>query len=147
MISNLKMTLILAVSLLLSACSATSPSTIERKHYYAWESDYGYSQVVRAGDTIYISGIASDKASFAEQMTEIYTYINKILNDYGVDSDAIVKQVVYTTDIEAMKAHTALRKTFFNKDKYPSSSIVGVNRLYEKHHFLEVEIVAVIQNK
>lgn len=26
--------------------------------------------------------------------------------DYGVDSDAIVKQVIYTTDIETMKAHT-----------------------------------------
>jgi 2-iminobutanoate/2-iminopropanoate deaminase len=115
MLSNFKLVVLLASTFLVSACS--SVPTIERKHYYSWENDYGYSQVVKAGNTIYISGIASD---------------------------AIVKQVVYTTDIKAMKAHTELRKTFFNKDKYPSSSIVQVSRLYEKGHFLEVEIVAVI---
>jgi len=144
MISNFKKTLILAGTLLVSACS-TTPS-IERKNYYSWENDYGYSQVVKAGNTIYISGIASDKPSFPEQMEEIYKYINQILKDYGVDSDAIVKQVIYTTDIEGMKTHTDLRKAFFNKDKYPSSSIIQVSRLYEKGHFLEVEIVAVIPN-
>lgn len=133
---------ILIISLLLLSCSTTP--TIERKNYYAWENDYGYSQVVKAGNTLYISGIASDKVSFPEQIEEIYQYLNKILQDYGVDSDAIVKQVIYTTDIEAMKAHTELRKQYFNKDKYPSSSIIQVSRLYEKGHFLEVEVVAVI---
>lgn len=142
MISNFNIILIFALTLLVSSCS-TSPS-VERKNYYSWENDYGYSQVVKAGNTIYISGIASDKSTFPEQIEEIYKFINQILKDYGVDSDAIVKQVIYTTDIEAMKAHTELRKTFFNKDKYPSSSIVQVSRLYEKGHFLEVEIVAVI---
>ena len=140
MISNFKLILTLAV---LMVSSATA-QTVERKNYYSWENDYGYSQVVKAGDTIYISGIASDKPTFPEQMKEIYKFINQILEDYGVDSDAIVKQVIYTTDIEQMKAHTELRKTFFNKNKYPSSTIVQVSRLYEKGHFLEVEIVAVI---
>ncbi len=145
MISNFKLTLILAISILASVSSTAQ--NVERKNYYSWENDYGYSQVVKAGNTIYISGIASDKPTFPEQMKEIYKYINKILEDYGVDSDAIVKQVIYTTDIEKMKDHTELRKTFFNKDKYPSSSIVQVNRLYEKGHFLEVEIVAVLPKK
>jgi len=142
MIYKFKTALILVTTLLASACSTTP--TIERKHYYSWENDYGYSQVVKAGNTIYISGISSDKSSFPEQIEEIYEYLNKILQDYGVDSDAIVKQVIYTTDIEAMKTHTELRKKFFNKDKYPSSTIVQVSRLYEKGHFLEVEVVAVI---
>lgn len=77
-------------------------------------------------------------------MKDIYKYLNQILKDYDINSDSIVKQVIYTTDIEAMKAHTKLRKSFFNKDKYPSSSIVQVSRLYEKGHFIEVEVVAVI---
>lgn len=142
MISNFKLVVIVALFILVS--SSTVAQTVERKNYYSWENDYGYSQVVKAGNTIYISGIASDKPTFPEQMKEIYQYISQILKDYGVDSDAIVKQVIYTTDIEKMKAHTELRKTFFNKNKYPSSSIVQVSRLYEKGHFLEVEIVAVI---
>ena len=142
MISKLKLILIFSIIILISSCSATS--NIERKNYYSWENDYGYSQVVKAGNTLYISGIASDKPSFPEQMTEIYIYLNRILKDYGVDSDAIVKQVIYTTDIEKMKTHTQLRKKFFNKNKYPSSSIIQVTRLYEKNHLLEVEVVAVI---
>ncbi len=142
MISNIKLTIIAVISILVSISSTAQ--NVERKNYYSWENDYGYSQVVKAGNTIYISGIASDKPTFPEQMKEIYKFINQILKDYGVDSDAIVKQVIYTTDIEKMKAHTELRKTFFNKNKYPSSSIVQVSRLYEKGHFLEVEIVAVI---
>jgi 2-iminobutanoate/2-iminopropanoate deaminase len=142
MILNFKTILILTGTLLVSACS--SAPIIESKHYYSWENDYGYSQIVRARNTIYISGIALDKPSFPEQIEEIHKYINQILNDYGVDSDSIVKQVIYTTDIDGMKTHTKLGKTFFNKNKYPSSPIVEVNRLYEKGHFLDVEVVAVI---
>lgn len=61
MILNSKTILILVVTIFLSACS--SMPAVERKHYYQWENDYGYSQVVKAGNTIYISGIASDKTS------------------------------------------------------------------------------------
>lgn len=122
-----KILLMFVILVLMASCS-TVPD-IERKHYYSWENDYGYSQVIRAGDTIYISGIASDKVTLTEQIKDIYKYIHQILKDYGVDSDAIVKQVIYTTDIEQMKNHTQLRKSFFNKDKYPSSSIVEVSRL------------------
>lgn len=142
MMLNVKTALVLAITLFLSACS--SVPMVERKHYYSWENDYGYSQVVKAGNTLYVSGIASDKTSFSEQITEIYNAINEILYDYGVNSDSIVKQVIYTTDIETMKIYTELRKSFFNKDKYPSSSIIQVSQLYEKGHFLEVEIVVVI---
>ena len=130
---------------MLSAC--TTKPTIERKNYYAWENDYGYSQVVKAGNTLYISGIASNKPNFPGQITEIYTYINKILNDYGVDSDAIVRQVIYTTDIEGLQAQTALRKSFFNENSYPSSSIVQIQRLYDKAHLLEIELVVVLPNE
>lgn len=142
MIYRIKTISALALMLLLSSCS-TSP-TVERKTYYPWENDYGYSQVVKADNTLYISGVASDKPSFPEQIKEIYTFIHRILGDYGINSDAIVKQVIYTTDTEGMKAHTKLRKTFFNEGKYPSSSIVQVSRLYEEGHLLEVEIVAIM---
>ncbi|NRA85618.1 MAG: RidA family protein [Gammaproteobacteria bacterium] len=140
-----KIALICIVATMLSAC--TTKPTIERKNYYTWENDYGYSQVVKAGNTLYISGIASNKPNFPGQITEIYTYINKILNDYGVDSDAIVRQVIYTTDIEGLQAQTSLRKSFFNENRYPSSSIVQIQRLYDKAHLLEIELVVVLPNE
>lgn len=145
MSSNFKTVLLLATTLLVSSCSTTP--IIERKNYYSWENDYGYSQVVRAENILYISGIASNKSDFPEQIKEIYTYIHKILSDYGVDSDAIVRQVIYTTDIEKLQAQTALRKSFFNENKYPSSSIVQIERLYDKKHLLEIELVVVLPKK
>lgn len=145
MILNFKIAPLLMCTIFITCCTQTE--NIERKNYYSWETDYGYSQVVRTGNTIYVSGIASNKPTMSEQMREIYIYIQRILNDYGVDSDAIVKQVIYTTDIETLKAETSLRKTFFNKNKYPSSSIVQIERLYDKEHLLEVEIVAVLPKK
>lgn len=141
---NIKNKLLLIVGSVLLIGGCAQIETIERKNYYAWENDYGYSQVVRADHTLYISGIASNKPDLQGQITEIYTYIHKILNDYGVDSDAIVKQVIYTKDITALKAETVLRKQFFNKNRYPSSSIVQIERLYDEAHLLEVEIVAVL---
>ena len=140
--SKIKSALLLIGMILLVSCAQNQK--VERKHYYSWENEYGYSQAVKAGNTLYISGIASNKPTLAEQIEEINSYIQKILSDYGVDSDAIVKQVIYTTDIEGLKAETSLRKTFFNVNKYPSSSIVQIERLYDKEHLLEIEIVAVL---
>tara|TARA_R110000868_G_scaffold160210_9_gene389620 strand:- start:836 stop:1270 length:435 start_codon:yes stop_codon:yes gene_type:complete len=142
MASNIKITILVVSAMLLAGCSQYH--NIERKNYYSWENEYGYAQVVKAGNTLYISGIASNKPNMPEQIQEIYTYITRILNDYGVDSDALVKQVIYTKDIEMLKAETALRKSFFNENRYPSSSIVQIERLYDEEHLLEVEIVAVL---
>ena len=127
----------------LSSCA--HDMNIERKHYYPWENEYGYSQVVRTGNTLYISGIASNKPNLDSQIEEIYTYIQRILKDYGSDTSAIVKQVIYTTDIEALKNKTVLRKSYFKNNEYPSSTIVQIERLYEQNHLLEVEIVAIIK--
>ena len=139
---KLKATIMLVV-IFLSSC--THDMSIERKNYYPWENEYGYSQVVRAGNTLYISGIASNKPTLDTQIEEIYTYIQRILKDYGVDTSAIVKQVIYTTDIEALKKQTALRKSYFKSNEYPSSTIVQIEKLYEPSHILEVEVVAIIK--
>jgi len=140
MMLKLKIIIVIAV-IFLSGC--VQNQAIERKHYYSWENDYGYSQVVRTGNTLYVSGIASNKATLDGQIREIYVYIQRILEDYGVDTSAIVKQVIYTTDIEALKGKTALRKSYFKTNEYPSSTIIQIERLYEEKHILEVEIVAV----
>jgi len=136
-------TTMIFIAIFLSSCAQNQK--IERKNYYSWENEYGYSQVVRAGDTLYISGIASNKSTLDKQIKEIYTYIQRILRDYGVDTSAIVKQVTYTTDIEALKSKTALRKSYFKINEYPSSTIVQIERLYEPNHILEVEVVAIIR--
>ncbi|GAA6186864.1 MULTISPECIES: Rid family hydrolase [Alteromonadaceae] len=132
----------LSSSLFLLGCVNTNKS-IERKSYFPWENETGYSQVVKHGNTLYVSGITSEKTTFDGQIDDIYTNIKKMLADYGVGMDAIVKEVIFTTDIEGLRAAIATRKAHFN-GKYPSSTWVEVKGLWSKSHLLEVEIVAAL---
>lgn len=142
MLNFIKKSLPLFCALFLFGCT-TGNQVIERKNYFPWENDTGYSQVVKSNKTLYISGITSEKETFVEQVDDIYTIIKKILADYDVGTDAIVKEVIFTTDIEALKLAIPTRKAHFN-GKYPSSSWVEVKRLWSKSHLLEVEVVVVL---
>ena len=121
---------------------ACGEDKIERKMYNPWEAEIGYSQVVKAGNTVYISGIASDKPTLEEQVEEVYLLIQNALKDNGLDMSSIVKQVIYTTDIEAYKKLGSASKKYFNENEYPSSTLVQVERLYSSSHMVEIEVVA-----
>ena len=142
MLHFIKKSLLLSCSLFLFGC-ATTNQAIERKNYHTWENDIGYSQVVKTHNTLYISGITSEETTFENQIDDIYNTIKKILADYDVGTNAIVKEVIFTTDIEKLKAAIPTRKAHFN-DKYPSSSWIEVKRLWSKSHLLEVEVVVVL---
>ncbi|GIU05310.1 enamine deaminase RidA [Shewanella sp. c952] len=142
MINLVKKSLLISCSILLCGCITTNQS-IERKNYFPWENETGYTQVVKNNNTLYISGITSEKVSFENQVDDIYTNIKKILSDYNVGTDAIVKEVIFTTDIEKLKSSIPIRKAHFD-GKYPSASWVEVKRLWSESHFLEVEIVVVL---
>lgn len=142
MLNFCKTPLLLICMLFISGCVSTG-QVIERKQYHSWEDDIGYSQVVKANNTLFISGITSEQATYEQQVDDIYSTINKILSDYNVGTNAIVKEVIYTTDIEKLKQSIPRRKAHFN-DKYPSSSWVEVKRLWSKSHLLEVEVIAVL---
>jgi 2-iminobutanoate/2-iminopropanoate deaminase len=137
----------IARTLLLVAisCPGIAAEKIERKMYNPWEAEIGYSQVVKAGNTLYISGIASDKPTLQEQVEEIYILIRNTLKDNGLGMNSIVKQVIYTTDIEAYKKLGAAGKKHFAENEYPSSTLVQVQRLYGQNHKVEIEVVAYIE--
>jgi len=99
---------------------------------------------VKAGNTLYISGIASNKPTLEKQVEEIYSIIQSILDDYSLDASSIVKQVIYTTDIEAYRSLGAVTKKYFKENAYPSSTLVQIERLYSKQHMVEIEVVAYI---
>ena len=132
--------------LILTSCAMAppEPNNIVRKHYGSWEKDIGYAQVVQVGKTLYISGITSNGESMTEQVKGVYQRIESILNDYGTDTSRIVKEVVYTRDMEALKASIELRKSFFAEEQYPSSSWIQIDRLFLEEFMLEVEVEALL---
>ena len=135
--------LFIALLLGIAACTEIKSShPIERKHYDKGEVDIGYSQVVRKGKTLYISGVVSTAPTFAQQLKEEYEFITKILADYGVDTGAIVKETIFTRDMEALKRVIPERKAFFKTDMYPSASWIQVAQLYDPAIMLEIEVEA-----
>src|SRR5947207_1517947 len=82
------------------ACSpsfalAETPN-IERTYTQPWEKQIGYAQIVRHGDTLYISGVVANGKTLVDQMTAIYAEIGNLLKPYGAGSSDIVRETIYT---------------------------------------------------
>lgn len=102
----------------------------------------GYAQVVKVGNTIYISGVPSSDLS-PEGITRLYATLGECLKAFGATHKDVVKETLYTTDIEEMKKHNDARKVFYQGD-YPAASWVQIDRLYEPTAKLEVDLIAEI---
>lgn len=139
--------LLLASSFQLACASrpmpASQPTPAPRKDFHLgdWEQDIGYSQAVRVGDTLYISGSAAGGA-MPDAIRAAYDILSRTLRAHGLTFENVVKETVFTTDIEALKQHRALRKAYYGS-RFPAASWVQIQRLYGGDHVIEVEAVAV----
>jgi len=131
----------LSVCALLFLSGPTLSAELERKHLGDWEKDLGYTQTVKVGNTLYLSGITSGASSMSAQIEEIYRLIRTILLQYGVGPNDVIKETIYTTDIDSLKQHASVRKTFYSSDVYPAATWVQVDRLIVPEVLLEVEVM------
>ena len=98
-------------------------------------------------NVIYISGTVSRGETMAQQLKGIYAAIERTLKNYGATSQNIVKENLFTTDIEAVKAaNNEARKPFYKGD-YPAATWNQVSRLYMPSALVEVEIIAHLPRK
>lgn len=105
----------------------------------------GYVQVVKVDHVLYISGaVALDVTP--EGITQVYRALEQSLKSFGATFQNVVKENLYTTDIEAMKKYNAARKAFYKND-FPAATWVQVSRLYMAEAKLEVELVAHLPKK
>ena len=103
-------------------------------------SDIGYSEVVRAGDFIYISGNVG-WGPMPEAVRHAYESLDALLKKQGLTFADVVKENVYTTQLDAFKAANPERLKFYN-GKYPAATWVQVDRLFNPDIVVEVELVA-----
>src|ERR1039458_2174189 len=99
---------------LLSACQRAAeppPPRIKQVfHLNPYERDFGYSQAVLIEKTLYISGsVAADQngrlvapGDLAGQMRAAYANIRRTLAASGLDFEHVVKETIYTTDMDAL---------------------------------------------
>ncbi|MCL1990604.1 MAG: RidA family protein [Defluviitaleaceae bacterium] len=114
---------------------------------------FGYSHiaVVRANETIYISGqVAFDqtgniigKGDVLTQAEQVFKNIDKALSALELGFDDIVKLTFYLTDISQMKYVREVRDQYININNPPTSSAVEVSRLIHEDLLIEIEAIAV----
>ena len=100
----------------------------------------GYAQVVKAGNVLYISGAVSREVT-PEGIARVYEGLRAALESFGASFQNVVKENLYTTDMESMKQYNNVRKQFYRGD-YPAATWVAVPRLYMEDARLEVELIA-----
>ena len=107
-----------------------------------------YSQAVKAGDFIYVSGqLPIDPATGAFASDEIkgqtrqsLTNIKAILEAEGLDMSAVVKTTVFMKDLAGFVDMNGVYAEFFN-EPYPARAAFQVAAL-PKDALVEIEVVA-----
>lgn len=111
----------------------------------------GHVQAVQVGRTLYISGAvrwgrnggASAPDDMKRQMRNAFGDIRRMLEAHGATVADIVKETVYTKNIEAAIEAEAIRSELYG-DHTPTAKWVGVSRLLYPELLIEIGIVAKI---
>jgi 2-iminobutanoate/2-iminopropanoate deaminase len=105
------------------------------------EDEVGYTQAVKVGSTIYISGSVGEGKDMRMQLRRAYESIGKSLATYGATFQNVVKENIFATDLDEMIKHKDVRRDFYKGD-WPAASWVGVKRLYVPALLVQVEVIA-----
>lgn len=125
-------------------------STQTRHYRTAIEREFGFSQAVQSGDRLLLSGLISmgpdgqcvGRGDMNAQVHAIYSEIGRILFDYGLTYEDVVRETIYTTDMQALLAAAPVRRKFFERVGFPAATWVRVAGLFSEEYLLEVEITA-----
>jgi 2-iminobutanoate/2-iminopropanoate deaminase len=129
----------------------STPSKDTKTLGMPWEDEYGYSQAIKVGDTIYLAGQVShdDKGNIlgdgdmAVQMREAYANIEKVLDQYGATMENLVDEVLYVTNMEAaFDAAVKMRRDVFSGFPRVTSTIVEIKRLAFPQLMIEIKAIA-----
>lgn len=109
-----------------------------------------WSNAIRTGDTLYISGqvarpfdgqgglVGSDEYAQAKQ---IFARIERIVKAAGGTMDNLVKMTIYMVDITKNTEVWRARREFFTGD-FPTSTLVEVRSLAKPEVLVEIESIA-----
>jgi len=111
-----------------------------------------YTDAVRAGDLLFVSGIVPVDAAgqlvggedVVAQATRVFESLRLVLAAAGAGPADIVKVTVFLTDVDDRALINPVRQAFFG-DARPASTLVEISRLAVPGAKIEVETVAVLR--
>jgi 2-iminobutanoate/2-iminopropanoate deaminase len=110
-----------------------------------------YTDAVRAGDLLFVSGIVGVDANgdlvggddVVAQARQVFENIGAILAAAGCAFEDVAKVTIYLTDVDDRPKINPVRQAVFGETR-PASTLVEVPRLAVDGAKIEVECVAVI---
>ncbi len=138
--------IILFLSVAFTARVCQAQDTQIQKEKWHWgnslkqDTSAGYVQVVKIDNILYISGAVAREVT-PEGITRVYSSLEKSLKSFGATFQNVVKENLYTTDMEAMKKYNDTRKAFYKGD-FPAATWIQISRLYLSDAKLEVDLIA-----
>jgi len=107
-----------------------------------------YTDAVRAGDTIWISGLLAVDAAGAivggsdvvAQAEQVFRNLAVVLEHSGAGFADVAKVVVYLVDIKSRGRINEVRQRYFGQAR-PASTLVAVSALAYPHALLEIDAV------
>lgn len=131
-----------------------------------WEDSYGYAQVIKFGNDIYVAGQVShdDKGNFVapaaldssrkpvdfsmmeQQMRRVYVNASSLLARFGATLDNVVEETLYVLDVDTAFAIAGkVRKEAYGTERPQcASNLVGVTRLAQPEFLIEIGFRAVL---
>ncbi|HET7557176.1 MAG TPA: RidA family protein [Rhodanobacteraceae bacterium] len=109
-----------------------------------------YSQAIRSGNTLYLSGQTPlDPATgemvaggIEEQATRVFENLKAVLAAAGASFDDVVRVAIYMTDLVNFAAVNEVMKRYF-REPHPARSTIGVAAL-PRGAAVEIDLIAVI---
>ena len=118
-----------------------------------WETSYGYSRVVLAGDWAITAGTTATgldgvlhPGDAYRQALAAFAIALDALQAAGVAADQVVRTRMYVTDIAAQADIGRAHHELFGEIR-PVATMVEVARLADPSHLIEVEVEAYVGNR
>jgi 2-iminobutanoate/2-iminopropanoate deaminase len=119
-------------------------------HLREAEKELGFAQAVRSGNLLFVAGTCSiglDNApvaagDFEGQLKHIYGLIRRALEAHGASFANVVKEVIYTKDIDALRAALPARAEIYAGAAPPAATWIEVSRFLRADYLLEIEVTA-----
>lgn len=110
------------------------------------EQDWGFSDAIVTGDTIYLSGVVAGLREGETDLRQAYTHaferIGEILKNAGASWDDVVDITTFHTDVTTQMPAIIAVKNNYVKAPFPTWTAIQVSRLIPPNGITEIKITA-----
>lgn len=116
------------------------------------EQDLAFSQAIKVGNMLFVSGVVSwdenaepvGVGDMKAQVKKIYDELRDTLAAHGATFAHVVKETIYTVDLDALVEAAPIRASFFENCVPPACTGVQVDRLVHADLLIEIDVIAIL---